>query len=85
LAERACRLTQYQEPHSVSTLAMAYAEAGRFGEAVSMAERAAGLASSGGDPEGVKVNRALAEQYRSGRPYREAARPAGEAAKLPNR
>jgi tetratricopeptide (TPR) repeat protein len=71
LAERACQLTRYEEPHSVSTLSMAYAEARRFREATSMAERAAALAAAGGDPEGAKVNRALAEQYRSGQPYRD--------------
>jgi hypothetical protein len=54
-----------------STLGMAYAEAGRFREATSMAERAAALAAAGDDAEGAKVNRALAEQYRSGQPYRD--------------
>ena len=35
LAERACKLTDYKEPLLVGTLAAAYAEAGRFPEAVS--------------------------------------------------
>jgi hypothetical protein len=64
LAERACQLTGFREPHYVSTLALAYGEVGRFDEAAGMAERAASLAAENGDTEGTKANRTLVEQYR---------------------
>ncbi len=44
LATRACELTRYQHPIPLGTLAAAYAETGRFPEAVSFAERAQELA-----------------------------------------
>ncbi len=44
LAERACQLTEYKQPMMVGTLAAAYAEAGRFDEAVATAQKARGLA-----------------------------------------
>ena len=48
LAERACKLTDYKEPLLVGTLAAAYAEAGRFPEAVIAAEKARALALAAG-------------------------------------
>jgi protein O-mannosyl-transferase len=72
LAEHACQLTGYKEPHVVSVLSMAYAETGRYQDAASTAEVAAGLAEASGDLVGAKVNRELAQQYRSGKPYRQA-------------
>lgn len=72
LAEHACQLTGYKEPHVVSTLSMAYAETGRYQDAASTAEVAAGLAEASGDLDGAKANRELARQYRSGKPYRQA-------------
>ena len=45
LAERACELTHYGEPLFIGTLAAAYAEAGRFPEAVTTAEKAEQLAT----------------------------------------
>jgi len=48
LAERACELTHYDEPLFIGTLAAAYAEAGRFSEAVTTAEKAEQLATSAG-------------------------------------
>jgi len=77
LAERACRLSEFKEAHSVSTLSMAYAEAGRFRDAVNLAERAVALAVAGGDAEGAKVNRTLADLYRSGQAYHEPDNSAG--------
>jgi serine/threonine-protein kinase len=49
LAESGCRLTAYQEPRLLDTLAAAYAEAGRFDEAVRTAERALELAKLSGE------------------------------------
>jgi tetratricopeptide (TPR) repeat protein len=48
LAERACELTHYGEPLFIGTLAAAYAEAGRFPEAVTTAEKAEQLATTAG-------------------------------------
>ena len=43
-AERVCRMTQFQSPETLDTLAAAFASAGRFDEAVTMAKRAIQLA-----------------------------------------
>jgi tetratricopeptide (TPR) repeat protein len=72
LAERACQLTEYQRPVMVGTLAAAYAEAGRFPEAVTTAEKAARLAEQANQPELAARNRKLIELYRAGKPAREA-------------
>ena len=74
LSERACRLTEQQEPLFIGTLAAAYAEAGRFEDAVKTAERAKALAAATGQKELVEKNRQLLELYRAGRPYHEAER-----------
>jgi tetratricopeptide (TPR) repeat protein len=71
LAERACALTDYQMPVLVGTLAAAYAEAGRFSEAVATAQRARDLAETAGQGEVAEKNRQLLELYRSGRAYHE--------------
>ena len=49
LAQRAVELSGGREPAILDTLAAAYAEAGRFPEAVKTAQRAAALASARGD------------------------------------
>jgi Tfp pilus assembly protein PilF len=71
LAEKACRLTDYKRAMFLGTLAAAYAEARRFSEAVSMAERAVQLAESSNQPQLAAKNRELLELYRAGKPYRE--------------
>ena len=48
LAEKACRLTQYKEIVPLGTLAAAYAEAGRFGDAVATGEKSLALAMAAG-------------------------------------
>jgi Flp pilus assembly protein TadD len=74
LAERACLLTQFQEPMFVGTLGAAYAEAGRFEDAVKTAERAKALAAASGQKELVEKNGQLLELYRAMKPYHEAER-----------
>ncbi len=69
LAERACELTHYGEPLFVGTLAAAYAEAGRFPEAVATAEKAEHLATTAGLTAVAVKNRQLLELYRAGKPY----------------
>jgi tetratricopeptide (TPR) repeat protein len=73
LAERACELTHYDEPLDIGTLAAAYAEAGRFPEAVTTAEKAEQLATSAGLAAVAAKNRQLLELYRAGKPYHEPA------------
>jgi 4-amino-4-deoxy-L-arabinose transferase-like glycosyltransferase len=73
LAERACRLTRYRQIIIVGTLAAAYAEAGRFAEAVSTAQKACDLAAGLGAQDLLKKNQELLELYRRRQPYREVA------------
>ncbi len=70
-AEQACRLTSFRQPGLLSTLAAAYAEAGRFPEAVSTAERAVNLADTIGDRQCAAASRRLLLLYRQGKPCRE--------------
>jgi len=71
LAERACKLTDYKQPQLIGTLAAAYAESGRFAEAVATAEKAKALAEQANQAELAARNGALLEQYRSGQPARD--------------
>ena len=71
LAERACRLTDSKRAVMVGTLAVAYAEAGRFPEDVTTAEKAALLAEQANQPDVAATNRKLLELYRAGKPYHE--------------
>ncbi len=71
LAERLCRLTQFANPQYIGTLAAAYAETGRYSEAIQMAEKAELLASKQENRALAEKNRQLLEFYRAGRPYHE--------------
>jgi tetratricopeptide (TPR) repeat protein len=71
LAEKACKLTEYRRPVMVGTLAAAYAEAGRFPEAVATAEKAAALADQANEGALATRNRQLLELYRAGKPARD--------------
>jgi tetratricopeptide (TPR) repeat protein len=73
LAERACALTHYGKPVYLGTLAAAYAEAGRFPEAVATAEKAEQLATTTGLTAVAAKNRQLLKLYRAGKPYHEPA------------
>jgi hypothetical protein len=70
LAERVCSLTGHQVPLSLGTLAAAYAEAGRFREAVETAQTALDVAATAGEQQLAERYRNMLELYRSGRPYR---------------
>jgi protein O-mannosyl-transferase len=74
LAEQACAQTGHGEAMLLGTLAAAYAEAGRFPEAVATAEKAAKLAEDANDPKLASRNRQLLELYRARRPYHEPGR-----------
>ncbi len=71
LAERAAELTGYGDPVFLDTLAAAYAEAGRYDDALKTARKAAALAESSMDEKlhGDITHRM--ELYRSGKPYRD--------------
>ena len=73
LAERACELTHNAQPWFVGTLAAAYAEAGRFPEAVATAEKAEQLAVNAGQAAVAAKTGQLLELYRAGKPYHEPA------------
>ncbi len=60
-----------REINFLDTLAAAYAEAGRFPEAVATLDKAVELAAARGrEEEALKLQKRL-QAYRSGRPYRE--------------
>jgi Flp pilus assembly protein TadD len=70
-AARACQLTAFKQASVVGTLAAAYAEAGRFPEAVATAETAVRLATADGDTQFAAVNQQLLMLYRAGKPWHE--------------
>ena len=74
-AERACELTHYSVTPIVGTLAAAYAEAGRFDEAMATAQKACALAAAAGDQGLLKKNEELLERYRKHQPYHETTNP----------
>jgi tetratricopeptide (TPR) repeat protein len=71
LAERASELRNEKDPNLLDTLADAYAEAGRFDEAVATTQEAISLATSRGPKELVAQLEKRLESYKRGRPYRE--------------
>lgn len=73
-AERACTLTHYQKTEYIGILAAAYAEAGRFNDAIPTAERAIASAQAAGETNLLEKNRQLLELYRAGHPYHEPAK-----------
>ena len=64
-AERACELTGHQETTIIGTLAAAYAEAGRFDDAISTAQKACDLAAKKGETNLAQRNQELLERYRA--------------------
>ena len=75
LAEHACRLTNNEQPGFLGTLAAAYAEAGRFEEAVAAGQKARDLAQKNGMTELADRNDQLLKLYRAGKAYHETAQP----------
>ena len=69
LAESACQQTQYRIPVVVGTLAAAYAEAGRFNEAVVAAQKACDLAAETGETNVASRNRELIKLYQAHQAY----------------
>jgi Flp pilus assembly protein TadD len=79
-AVRACELTHYEVTIFVGTLAAAYAEAGRYDEAIAMAQKACALASASGERDLLERNQKLLALYRAHQPYHEPARTVAPAA-----
>jgi tetratricopeptide (TPR) repeat protein len=71
LAQRACQLTGHQDANALGTLAAAYAEAGRFSEAVQTARQALDLATQQKTPNLAETIRAGIRLYKAGKPFRE--------------
>jgi Flp pilus assembly protein TadD len=72
-AGRACELTHYGVTPLVGTLAAAYAEAGRFDDAIAAAQKACALATAAGEQDWLEKNQKLLALYRAHQPYHEAA------------
>jgi Flp pilus assembly protein TadD len=71
LAERACQLTQFQQPQFIETLAAAYAEAGRFQDAQAVMAQLEHLATAAGRTGLAEKYQRLLGRYRAGQPLRE--------------
>jgi predicted Zn-dependent protease len=69
LAEKACELTQYNNSSTLSTLAAAYAEAGRFDDAVTVAEKSCALAASRGEATILAGNQQMLKEFRQKRAF----------------
>jgi protein O-mannosyl-transferase len=75
-AEQACRLTQFKQPYFLSTLATAYAEAGKFPEAISTAGQARDLAEQSGQQELAEQDDRLLGFFHAGKAYHQPAKSA---------
>ncbi len=76
LAEKACQLTHYAQPLFVQTLAAAYAETGRFDDAIWMAQKAGKLGSqSGMSKSWLEWNQELLALYLKHQPYHQMIEP----------
>ncbi|MGC4073947.1 MAG: tetratricopeptide repeat protein [Nibricoccus sp.] len=79
LAQRANRLSGGEDPNVLRALAAAYAEGGRFAEAISTARRGAELADAQSNAPLGEALRAQLKAYEAGSPFREPARPPARA------
>ena len=71
LARKACKLTNYQQPQMLDTLAAAYAAADDFQKAIETAEKAAQLAVSAGNRKLAGKIQGRIELYKADRPCRD--------------
>jgi protein O-mannosyl-transferase len=70
-AQRLCEVTGYHQAGALDVLAAAYAEAGRFNDAVATAQKAVGLARAAGQPELVRQIQERLKLYQAGQPFHE--------------
>ena len=79
LAQRAVEKVAEQAPEKEAgvrdTLAAAYAEAGRFPEAIKTAQEALKIAAAGNDPAMIEQIRRHLQLFQAGKPYRYLPRP----------
>jgi len=71
LAEKLCKITQYNQPLALDALAAAYAETGRFDAAVLTAQKGHKLALLYGPKELALGFKKRLQLYQAGRPYRQ--------------
>ena len=69
-AEKACELTNYQQPRMLDTLAVAYAAAGEFTKAIETAEKAVQLADDDNKNLTAQIQKRI-KLYKNNQPYRE--------------
>ena len=69
-ATRACKIAEVNQQGFWDTLAVAYAAAGNFPEAIKTAQKAVELADVAGEKELADGIRQRLELYKSGQPYR---------------
>jgi tetratricopeptide (TPR) repeat protein len=72
LAERACRITDFQDADCMDALAAAYAESGRYQEAARLAQQAIAVARASQRARWADEIEARLKSYQSHQPYREA-------------
>jgi tetratricopeptide (TPR) repeat protein len=70
LATRACKLTRFGHPEALHVLGAAYAEVGRFAEAISAAELALRAALAAGNERLAEAIREPLKLYQQGKPLR---------------
>ena len=71
LAERACEFTACATPEMIGTLVAAYAEAGRFDDAVATSEKARDQAIALGQPALALKSQEFLRLFKARQPYRE--------------
>ncbi len=71
LSERACALTERKQAAFLATAAAAYAEVGKFVEAIATAREAIFLARSNGDVKTAGLAESLLSAFQANQPYRE--------------
>ena len=70
LAEVACRLSGRRNPSFLGTLAAAYAEAGRFGDAIKTIQEALAVSKASGANDLVPIQTLMLAQFQAGKPFR---------------
>jgi tetratricopeptide (TPR) repeat protein len=71
LARQACELTQNRQAAQLTTLSAAYAETGRFPEAITTVQKAMELAAAAGQTDIAAQDGQLLKLYQTGNPCRE--------------
>lgn len=71
LAEHACELTKYENVRLVGTLGAAYAEDGRFDDAVATMQQAIELAQQSNEEAILERSQEMLELFQAHKPYRE--------------